>query len=441
MRARSLATLALTLALTPGCFRSHGSEGPSADAGEPGDGDVTVDGSVPADPCRTVCDPPRVLARVPLDSSSPRVPAVLDAVVHRDELVVALLIGDTIPFGVPAPEFSLARVSRRTGEVRTEIIDVATTTASIGAGALASRGETLTLIAAHSTPAFPEIQPLVLVARWEGAAAAPTTFVQPLTDTAFPRCAGCFRRGASVAVGERGGIVTLAGEGVLYVGRVDLESGAVTRETMALPSVVPNTALDARSDRRDSALLALGGLRETRGATPSPALAMIASESTLDAPISIPGDASDSVPHPWLHDGALEVVRFLRDDGLAGGRLRRFALDGSGTTEIGTLATAGGLPPLVMASTPSALLWVESSLASVGEADLRVLATPPATCEGATPASVVHLPTPLADRDPRAMTATEADGHTYALLLEQDPAMRESAVLVVLDLGACRDGE
>lgn len=93
-----------------------------------------------------------------------------------------------------------------------------------------------------------------------------------------------------------------------------------------------------------------------------------------------------------------------------------------------------------MASTPSALLWVESSLATVGEADLHVLAPPLTTCDGWTPASVVHLPTPLSDRDPRVMAATEADGRTYACLIEQDPGMGEGAVLVVLDLGPCRDG-
>lgn len=439
---RSPSILALALALTPGCYLSHErAEAVDAgveDSGDPRDGGS--DGGSPVDPCTTVCDAPSVLARIPLDLRWSRMPAVLDAVVHRDELVVAMLIADTFPGSVPITAFSLARISRRTGEARIEVVDVGTQTASIGAGALASRGDTLTLIAAHAGNSVPDMQPEVIVAQWEGAAAAPSLFEHPLTDSRLMACAGCFRRGASVAVGENGGIVALAGEGELFLGRVSLGTGDVVRETITLPGVVPNTALDARGNRAGSALLAVGGLRETRGATASPALAMVASESTLEAPISIPGTSSDSVPHPWLHDGALEVVRFLRDDGVAGGRLHRYAIEGAETTEIGApIRTAGDLPPLVIASTSSALLWVESSLAAVGEADLRVLAAPPATCTESRPASVLHLPTPLATRDPRAMTATEADGRTYAIVIEQEPRDYENAVLVVFDLGACRD--
>lgn len=438
---RSAWILALALALTPGCYLSHDRAGlvdaGVEDSGDPRDGGS--DGGSPVDPCTTVCDAPRILARVPLDLTLARTPAVLDAVVHRDELVVALLIAEGGAFPDPTRAFSLARISRRTGESRIEVVDVRTHTSSIGAAALASRGETLTLIAAHAEDSIVDMQPEVLVARWEGAA-SPSLFEHPLTDSRLAHCAGCFRRGASVAVGETGGIVALAGEGELFLGRVSLETGDVVRETIALPSVVPNTALDARGDRAGSALLALGGLRETRSATASPALAMVAGESTLEAPISIPGASSDSVPHPWLHDGALEVVRFLRDDGVAGGRLHRYAIEGDETTEIGApIGTAGGLPPLVFASTPSALLWVESSLAAIGEADLRVLAAPPATCAEAMPATVLHLPTPLATWDPRAMTATEADGRTYVFVIEQEPGDFESAVLVVFDLGVCRD--
>ena len=93
-----------------------------------------------------------------------------------------------------------------------------------------------------------------------------------------------------------------------------------------------------------------------------------------------------------------------------------------------------------MASTPSALLWVESSLAFVGESDLRVLAAPPASCSAVSPATVVHLPAPVVGRDPRWLTATEADGHTYAFVIERPARDFDSGTLVVIDLGACRAG-
>jgi hypothetical protein len=442
MRARPnfAVAVAVALALTPGCYCSHLRVEPLDAGAELHDAGEPRDGSLPSVPCTTVCDAPSVLARVPLDLRVGLAPAVLDAVVHRDELVVALLIAESRSFSDRSRAFSLARISRRTGETRIEVVPVSTRTDSIGAGALASRGETLTLIAAHGGEPITEVEPRVLLAIWEGAASSPTTFGQLLTDEPFPHCAGCFRRGASVAVGEAGGIVALAGEGVLHVGRVALETGDVVQETIVVPTAVPNTALEARGERDGSAVVAVGGLREIHGATPSPALAMVASESALEAAIVLPGVASDSVPHPWLHDGTLEVVRFVRDEGVSGGRLRRYAIEGGGTAEIGTVATAGNLPPLVIASTSSALLWVESSLVSVGEADLRVLAAPPETCETVTPATVVHLPTPLADRDPRATVATEADGRTYAILIEQAAGTFDSATLVVFDLGVCRDG-
>lgn len=430
--------IALTLALVPGCYLSHQRpviDGGAEDAGEP------PDAGPPVDPCNTVCETPSVIARVPISlGSGGYTPALLDAVVHRDELVVALLIAPSHAV-TTSRAFSIARISRRTGEARIEPVEVTTATGSVGAGALATRGDTLTFVAAHAEDAGGELQPEVLVARWEGDASAPILAVQPLTDSRLPGCPGCFRRGASVALGENGAIVTLAGDDQLFVGRVALDSATVSRETLRVAGVVPNTALDARGDRRGSGLLTMGGVREARAATPSPAFAIVASESALESPIALPGTASDSVPHPWLHGDAREIVRFLRDDGLSGGRIRRYAIEGSDTVELGApIATAGGLPPLAMASTPSAVLWVESSLAAVGEADLRVLAAPPASCTAVTPASVVHLPTPLASEDPRALAATEGDGRTYAIVLERPPTELVSATLVVFDLGVCRDG-
>lgn len=442
MRLRRLTILALAPTLAFGCYRSHLREA-SSDAGSTSMDDAggLRDGAmIPDESCTTICDPPRVLARVPLDLSFSRAPAVLDAVVHRDELAVSMLIGDTTGGADPAPEFSLARISRRTGDARIEVVELPTSTRSIGAAALASRDETLTLIAVHGTrPSITEPEPWVMIVRWEGSDSSPTSFQEPLTDMPLSPCPGCFRRGTSVAIGNDAGLVALAAEGALFLARVDLDTGSVLRETVPLPSAVPNTALDARADRSGSGILALGGLREAPGATATPALAMVATESTLEPPISVPGPSSDAVPHPWLHDGALEVVRFLRDDGLATGRIHRYAIEGSEIAEVGTIATAGGLPPLVVASTASALLWVESSLTAIGEADLRVLAEPPRTCERVSPASTIHLPTPVAGLDPRVMVATEADGRTYAALLEQDPGSPGTAVLVVFDLGVCRN--
>ena len=264
--------------------------------------------------------------------------------------------------------------------------------------------------------------------------------VVALTDAPLDRCAACFRRGTSVAIGDNGGLVVLSDEGVLHVGRVDLAEGTLSRETIDVPSVLPNTALDARADRSGTGILALGGVREALAATSTPALAMVATESTLETAISVPGATDDSVPHPWLHGGALELVRFVRDEGFSRGRLRRYAIEGSGIREVGTIETAGGLPPLATASTPSVLVWVESSLAVIGEADLRILASPPRTCESVSPESSIHLPTPLATGfDPRVLTATEADGRTYVALLEQAPETLDTADLVVFDLGVCRD--
>lgn len=441
-------SIALALA---GCFGAHVGEDsgeggatpadsgspPTEDAGELDDGGTVDGGAIVGDPCTTVCEPPSVLARVPLDLGFSRVPAVLDAVVHRDEVVVSLLVGAESDGSDPTPEFSLARISRRTGEARIESLDVPTSTASIGAAALASRGETLTLVAAHAASGPLTLQPEVLIVRWEGAG-TPMVVEQRLTELPLPSCVGCFRRGVSVAIGVDGGLIALAGAEELFLGRVSLDTATIVRETIPLPSVVPNTAIDARADASGSALLTMGGLRETPGATPTPALAMIATDSTLAAPISLPGEPGDSVPHPWVHDGALEIVRFLHDDGFASGRLHRFAIEGSETVEVATITTAGDLPPLVLASTPSVLTWVESSLTAIGESDLRVLAPPPSTCERVSPVSVIHLPRPLAGWDPRVMVATEADGRTYVALLEQDPGSSDTAMLVVFDLGVCR---
>jgi len=447
----------LVLALAGGCYDDHGrfddagaapeedAGGAPEDAGVLSDGaaedaGVLPDGAVPPAPCTTVCEPPRLLARVSLDLAGSLRPAVLDAVVHRDDLVVSLLAGDLSGGGDPTPEFSLARISRRTGEVNLEAIDYPTSTESIGAAALASRGETLTLIMVFAARPFPYLETLVRVVTWEGAGPTPEAFQRALTDFPLDRCRGCFRRGASVAIGETSGLVVLADEGVLHVGRVDLVEDTLSRETIEVPSVVPNTALDARADRSGIGVLAVGGVREVPAASASPALAMIATESTLEPAISVPGATDDAAPHPWLHDGTLELVRFVRDEGFSRGRLRRYRIEGSGLTEVGAIETAGDLPPLAVASTPSALVWVESSLASIGEADLRVLASPPRTCERVSPESSIHLPTPLATGfDPRVMTATEADGRTYVALLEQAPGALDTADLVVFDLGACRD--
>ncbi len=232
----------------------------------------------------------------------------------------------------------------------------------------------------------------------------------------------------------------LGGDGVLFVGRVGLDGAGLELEMASVPGVLPQTALGARGDPSGTALLAVGGLRETHGALATPALAVVLSaDAPLAAPVAIPGADRDAVPYPWIHDGTMEIVRFVRDDGVAGGRFHRYAIEGSTAVELGTFATAGALPPLAMASTRSTFVWAESSLAEIGAADLRVLAAPPRTCAAVTPASVAHLPTPLVDRDPRALVATEADGRTYVAFIEKVPVDYENAMLVVLDLGSCRD--
>lgn len=431
-----------------GCSRT--SVEPVGDAGDPPMGDTggrldgaVRDGAVSPPVCTTVCDPPRLIARASL--GTPRTPAaVLDAVVHRGELVIALL-QDT-----DATEsslvFALARISLSTGEARLEVVaatspGLALVEQSVATGALASRGETLTLVAARAAEANLDFQPEVLVATWDGPASTPSIVREPLTDERQAACAGCFRRGAAVAIGEAGALVGLGGEGVLFLGRVDLDSGATARETLPMPGVEAGAALEAGSDVAGVGLLTVGGLRDLPIATGGPAFALIASASALEAPISLPGAPSDPTPHPWLHDGAVEIARFLRDDGLSGGRLHRFTVERADVAALGTLTTAGGLPPLAMASTPSALLWLEASLARIGESDLRVFA-PTRSCEGGqapTASTVVHLPRPLGTQDPRPLVATDHDGRTYTALLEQEEAFGNVA-LVVFDLGPCRTG-
>jgi len=437
----------LFVVLAAGCFDDHGRLDDAggtleADAGvEREDAGALADGSVPAAPCTTVCEPPRLLARVSLDLTHSLRPAVLDAVVHRDDLVVSLLAGDLSGGADPTPEFFLARISRRTGEARIEVIDYPTSTMSIGAAALTSRGESLALMmvfAANAT--LPYLQPQVRVVTWEGADPTPTAFQRALTEFPLDRCYGCFRRGASVAIGETGGLAVLADEGVLRVSRVELSEGTLTREAIDVPSVSPNTALDARADRSASGILAIGGARAIPAASASPALAMVATESTLEPAIPVPGATDDATPHPWLRSGALELVRFVRDAGFSRGRLRRYVLEGSEFTEVGAIETAGDLPPLAITSISSALVWIESSLTAIGESDLRILSSPPRTCGRVSPESSVHLPTPLATGfDHRVMTATEADGRSYVALLEQAPGALDTADLVVFDLGVCRD--
>lgn len=429
----------ILLALVPGCFDAHGRDGDSGPT--PEDASVPVpDAGGPADagpPCVTTCGSAAVLARLELDVSGGLVPAVLDAVVHRDELVAAVLRGPVRPTD-PLEPFSLIRVSRRDGSVRLETVPVSTWVSSIGAGALVSEGDRLTLIAAHAvedsfTPE--DIEPRVSVATWDGAAASPRVTELALTEAPLPRCVGCLRRGASVAIDGEDGLVLLADDGGLLVGRIGLVTPDVARETIEIAELMPNTAVDARSDRSGSALVALGGTREIGGASPAPASALVA--PSLDAPIAIPGTESDSTPYPWVHGERVEVARFVRDDGSARGTLRRFAIEGGAAIERERIETAGGLPPLAIGSAGPVLVWAESSLASPGESDIRVLALADSCADMAIPINVAHVETPLGTQDPRVLTATEADGRTYVLLVEQEAVAPRRAWLTVLDLGVC----
>ncbi|MGE0790591.1 MAG: hypothetical protein AB7S26_33240 [Sandaracinaceae bacterium] len=447
-----LFTFMIPVGLTTGCFDAHG---PAGDGGvRDGALDADVDAAALPSPCATLCEPPRVVARVPFESplGFNVVASLLDMVVHRGELVVAMSQSALEESGLI---YVLARVSRQTGEARLEVVDMTLpdrdhVTPSIIAGALASRGETLTLVAARADPhdypsSYPfSYQPTVLVGTWEGAATAPRLVHHPLIDPDGEppaQCPGCLARGAAVGIGEQTGLVGVGAEGELWLGRVDLATAAMTRETLAMPGVVPATSLDARGDRSGVGLLAVGGTRQIAAAVEGPAYALALDESTLQAPISMPGAPSDPTPHPWLHDGALEMVRFQRDEGLSDGRLYWYAIEGDTTVELRAISTAGDLPPLAMASTSSALFWVEASLASVGESDLRVLAAR-RTCAGdeeAMARTVLHLPRPIGTPDPRALVATEHEGRTYVGVLEDDGGEGRVA-LVVFDLGTCRTG-
>ena len=120
---RALFALACGLSLGAGCYASHQRTSSPDAGGTPEDAALVLDTGPPGDPCVTVCEAPRVLARIPLALCCDREPAVLDSLVHRDELVVALLIGTTEPMPGPSPVFFLARISRRTGEARIEPIE------------------------------------------------------------------------------------------------------------------------------------------------------------------------------------------------------------------------------------------------------------------------------------------------------------------------------
>lgn len=440
---RRIAALAMIASLS-GCYASHQHER-EVDAGPPplDAGDV--------DPCGTICDGPSILARLELDVDFRSAPAVLGAVVHRDELVAVLLLASSLGPGHPdvvETPFALARISRRTGEARIETVPAPADVSSVAAATLASDGETLTLVALYDevpeTVVFPpptDAQPLVLVARWDGDGAVPTMRTEPLTDAPLPRCARCLRRGASVALTGTRAVAALAAEGVLHVARVDLDGTAVRRDAVAIADVTANSALDARGDGAGTALVAVGGSRAILGAVDTSGRVVPASATRVGAPIELPGGTAGSVPFPLVRDGRLQAIRFLRDAGRAEGALHLLAIDEGRVSDVGTLETAGRLPPLAMASTTSALLWAESSLAPIGDADLRVLVSSPECTTGAIPATVVHLPLGLGGGDPRALAATEADDRTYAFVVETEGFVTAfRAFLTVIDLGACRAG-
>lgn len=421
--------LASGLALLAGCYLDHGIDRGSEDAStDPGDADA----GVPRMPCTTTCEPARAILQGPIGFGPES--ALLDMVWHQDTLVIAAV---DVRVGTEGGALVLLRLSPARGTLEAEAIPSVSLNGSISDADLRSDGETLSLLVVTQEPEFVTVQPRVEIRRW-GSSGEPVRSGALWLDPQ-PRCP-CARRGVAEITGAETGVVALGGEGVLHVGRVDLRDGTARTETLRVDGVIPSSALGATDDGRGGAMLTIGGLRDTLLATASPAYALAIGASSTSAPMPLPGTASDGPPLPVRRTDGMEIVRFVRETGLAGGGLSRFAVRETIEPVGAPLPLAGGLNPLAMAATRSELLWAESSLARVGESDLRVLAEPPASCESPVAASSVHLPLPLAAGDPSAMVATAVEGRTYVALVVENEPFGRGPTLLLFDLGSCRDG-
>lgn len=431
---RRVALLALLTAATAGCYRSHlraadaGTDADSADAGP-----STPDAG-PA-PCRTVCEPPRVIASVQLQPFSLQGQAVLDIVAADDALVVLISAYDLL-VTTGARSYALVRVPLTSGAPRVERHPMLTTRPGVSAGSLrATRTGLLRLVALTTGGELREAQRIdLLIADW-ASEGEPSIARLAVRDEPIPGCRRCLRLGAAVIQDEAHALAAIGSEGEMHGARVSLADLDAARWTLPIASAADDAPLFGVG-AENRAVITVGGSNSAFGGSfGGGAFALAINTSEMLGPIVVPGAALDPPPQGVVFGDRSEVVRFTYDGDLTTGALRRYAVGALGLEELERIETTGGLPPLALTSTRSAIVWAEPDLALPGAANLLVLAHSSAcTSEASTHAA--HVPWPLGDSDPRQIAAAEHEGHTYVVVHEQ--RARGDSWITVLDLGDCR---
>jgi hypothetical protein len=424
--------VALQLLTLVGCYRSHGRDEPRVDAGE--DAGREVDAGMRG-PCTSRCEAPRLLASVQLVEENLSTRAVLDLAPAPDGLLALLWAGDGdiigmgtrvdyrvlhIPFAGD-PEFLLGRTFTYWG---------------VNAGSVRAVGTTIraVMLTTEIERITSEQPTSVVISTWSAGGGEPEIESIPLREEPIAGCDTCRRLGAAIVQDDAFVVAAVADSAELHVARIAFADGSVERWSVPLPGSSPDAPVAGTGDGRGRALIVAGGaLPELGGAYEGPAFGVDVSEEIGPA-IQIPGGRFDPPPYAAMFDGDPELFRFLYSEDGVTGALHRYGLDTVGLREIGTIETANGFVPLGMTSTSRALLWVESERSLPGTANLRVLVHD-AACVTESPTLAAGLPFPLVTADPRIVAATERDGHTLVMVVEDHGGDDERAV--VIDLGRC----
>ena len=445
----------LAAALVSGCYRSHEREpardaavidahSPDAglDAGDAGPPEPDADAGPPEPdagpgPCTTECEVPQLIASVSFSDSLLEPWAVLDVAPLDGSLVALVSAGDLTLTGVGTRiDYRLLHVPLVSGAPRFEAHADLWTNQAFMAGSVRRLGAGYRVVALRADPDYvTEPQDVVVViATWARAGAEPDVAFVPLREEPIPGCTRCYRHGGAVVQDAEHAVAAVAGDGELYVARIAFADRSVERWTIAIPDASPDAPAWGASDGFGRALLTAGGaISEYRGSYEGAAFALQLSDRSPRDVIEVPGDRYDPPPRAVFFPDRAELVRFAFGADATTGVIRRWIADTSELMEQPPIETGAGLPPLAITSSGGTLVWAEVDLALPGAAILRALGHAP-QCTSEAPITAAHLPSPLADLDPRVIAAAEHDGRTYVLVLEHLAHQYRAAVL---DLGRC----
>ncbi len=429
-----VALLLFLTATAAGCYRSHvraadaGADAEVADAGPP------LPDAGPG-PCTTVCEPPRVLASVPLQPRSLQGQAVLDVVPAGDALVALIWAHDLLATAGTRMHYVLVHVPLAMGAPRVERHPMLASRPGVSAGSLRATSAGLRLVALSTDGEIRDPQRVdLLVAEWAGGG-EPMIARVAVRDEPIPGCRRCLRLGAAVIQDEARALAAIGSEGELHVARVSLVDLDAVRATLPIAGAAADAPLFGVGAESRAVITAGGSSSAFGGSLGGGAFALAVDASDMRGPIVVPGAALDPPPHGVVLGDRSEVVRFAYDDDLTTGAIRRYVVGAAGLEELARVGTTGGLPPLALSSTRSAIVWAGADLALPGTANLHALAHSP-SCTLEASAHAAHVPWPLGDSDPRQIAATEREGRTYVVVHEQ--RARGESWITVLDLGECR---